>query len=84
MHAQGTLGILDGMKPSKRERMIFDCPERLRRAIGIRAAARGLRPSEVIVKLLEAQLTKELQQVDTSDDDEPPPPGKKRGPRSAE
>jgi plasmid stability protein len=59
--------MLGGMAENpQRPRLIFDCPERLRRAIKIRAAKAGLGTSEAIVRILEAALSKELREADES------------------
>lgn len=57
---------LIGMADTQRPRMIFDCSERLRRAIRIKAGLTALSPSEVIVHILEAALTDELKLADRS------------------
>lgn len=46
---------------TERPRMIFDCPEFLRRAIKLRAVRTGLGPSDVIVKILSDELVKEIE-----------------------
>ena len=44
--------------------MIFDCPDRLRRAVRIRAARTGKRDSETIQRILEDELADELKEAD--------------------
>jgi plasmid stability protein len=66
----------------KRPRMVFDFPERLRRAIRIRAARLGLGPSDTVSRILEAALMKELQEADESlATGEEPPPSKRGRPK---
>lgn len=62
-----------------RPRMIFDCPERMRRAIKIRAAKTGISPSDVVVRILEASLANELREADENIANETEPPKSRRG-----
>lgn len=78
LQEQGVRGTVVGMSTPRRERFIFNCPERLRRAIIIRAGKKGLRPAEIVPKLLEAALTDELSIVDEEmKQDNPAPPSPK-------
>ncbi len=79
---QQIAAMLDGMADTdKRPRMAFDFPERLRRAIRIRAAKTGVGPSDVVSRILEAALTRELQEADESLASGAEPPQSKRGRR---
>ena len=49
---------------NNRQRMVFECPERLKKAIRMRAALDGLRPSGVILAALSRHLDAELAVVD--------------------
>lgn len=44
--------------------MIFDFPERLQRAIRIRASTDGVWPTELVASILERELAKELADAD--------------------
>ncbi len=53
------------MPKDPRERMIFDCPERYRRAIRIRMAADGKESvSEVLLEMMDKFLLEEIRQAD--------------------
>lgn len=76
MHATMSPDTLDSM-PAERPRMIFDCSERLRRAIKIKAAKEGIGTSELIASLVEQHLAIELQQAEESLKEQQPKPKKK-------
>jgi len=69
----------------KRPRLQFDCPERFRLAIRLRAVRSRLDPSQVILAALSAFMPDELIEADNILASEPPPPpsprGRKRKPR---
>ncbi len=58
---------------SERVRMIFDTDEVVRRAVKIRAAAKGIKTSDVINLALKAFLPSELKQACKEVQDEPKP-----------
>ena len=56
--------IAEDLVESNRQRMVFECHERLKKAIRMRAALDGLRPSGVILAALSRHLDAELAVVD--------------------
>ncbi len=70
---------MTAMSDAQRPRMIFDCPEHLRRAVKLRAVKRGITPSELITGILQAELAKELREVAAESPPEPEKPKRKPG-----
>lgn len=71
---------LEGMADTpQRPRMIFDCSEQLRRAVKFRAVKSGLSPSEVIARILESSLAREMAEAAESLAMPEEPPRTKRG-----
>jgi hypothetical protein len=49
---------------NSRQRMVFECPDRLKKAIRMKAALEGLKAGEVILTALRGHLDRELEFVD--------------------
>jgi plasmid stability protein len=72
--------MLDRMaEATKRPRIMFDCPEDVRRAIRIRAAKYGQDHSAIIVAALRAYMSSEIAEAAKILASEPPAPPSRRG-----
>lgn len=59
----------------KRQRMVFECPEEIKRAIRARAGMDGLSPAEVILAAIRAYLPDEIDLANKRIQNEPAPAG---------